>query len=99
MAKETPRIQKAKKTAGMATASLICGIAGIFINLLGIPSLLAIIFGIISLVKISRNPNLKGKGFAIAGIILGVVGIILMIFLIIFVILSYYAGISAVEYA
>jgi len=36
-------------------------------------SVLAFIFGIIAIILISQNSNLKGNGFAIMGIILGVV--------------------------
>lgn len=67
------------KTSGFAIASLIFGIIGLFIPFVFI---LAIIFSIIALVKISKQPDLfKGKGLAIAGIVLGVVGIILPFFL------------------
>lgn len=58
-----------KKTPGIAIWSLILGC--IPLGIIGI--LLAIILGIIALVKISKNRDtLKGKGFAIAGIVLGV---------------------------
>ncbi|MDD5455284.1 MAG: DUF4190 domain-containing protein [Candidatus Ratteibacteria bacterium] len=43
----------------------------------GIGSLLAIILGIVSIRKINRSNKLKGKGLAIAGIILGGIGLIL----------------------
>jgi hypothetical protein len=48
--------------------TLLC--CGVFT---GIP---AIICGHISLLKVSRNPNLQGKGMAIAGLVLGYVGTI-----------------------
>jgi len=55
------------KTSGLAIASLVMGILSIFCSIfMAIP---AIICGIIALVKISKsNGQLKGNGFAIAGI-------------------------------
>lgn len=52
-------------TNGFAIASFILGILGLFT----ISAVLSIIFGIIALVKI-RNVPQKGKGFAIAGLVL-----------------------------
>lgn len=62
-----------------AISSLVCGILGIpLFCLLGIPALLAIIFGIVALNKVPADPNIQsGKGLAIAGIILGAGGLIL----------------------
>ena len=54
---------------GFAIASLICGILGCT----GIGGLLAIIFGILGINKASRQPEVGGKGMAIAGIVLGAV--------------------------
>ena len=57
------------KYDGLAIASLVLGIFG-FIPVCGI---LAVIFGAVSLSRIIRNPmKYKGKGFAIAGLFLGV---------------------------
>lgn len=65
--------------SGMGIASLILGICGFFINPLAICSILAIIFGIIGVCK--KNFN---KGCAIAGLILGGIGILWDLFLTIF---------------
>ena len=61
----------------MATASLVCGIAGFFLGwiLFVIPPILAIIFSLVSLPQFSKDPTLKGKGMAIAGLVLGIVGL------------------------
>ena len=56
--------------SGMALASFICGLIFCF----PVTSLLAIIFGIIGIVQTNDNRR-TGRGFAIAGLILGCVGI------------------------
>lgn len=61
-------------------AGLICSVIPFIIPLGGI---LGIIFGSISLKRIKREPNkYKGKGFAIAGLILGIIQIVAIIVLI-----------------
>lgn len=60
------------RTSGLAIASLVLGILG----LCGIGSLLATIFGAVSLNQISQsNGALTGKGMAIAGLVLGILGL------------------------
>jgi hypothetical protein len=71
------------RTSGLAIASLVLGI----LNLSGIGSLLATIFGAVALGQISRsNGAVTGKGMAIAGFVLGIIGLGLIAFL-------FYAGI------
>lgn len=67
------------KTEGLGLAGFIASFAGLFIA--GIPlGLLAIIFGGISLSKIKRQPRAyRGKGFAIAAIIIGLIDVIAMV--------------------
>ncbi|MDD5347791.1 MAG: DUF4190 domain-containing protein [Candidatus Omnitrophica bacterium] len=64
-----------RKTLGMAVASLVLGCFFI-IPLIGwLSSVAAIILGIVALVKINASKQaLKGSGMAIAGIVLGAVG-------------------------
>lgn len=64
-----------QKTDGMCIASLVLGLVG--------SGVISVIFGIIGLNNISKNER-KGKNFAIAGIILG--GIEILIYLITFII-------------
>jgi uncharacterized membrane protein YvbJ len=71
------------RTSGMATASLVLGIIGIFF---GLCSILAIIFGAIALGQINRDPNLQGKGQAVAGLVLGIAVIALGIIVVIVII-------------
>ncbi len=72
--------EAAQCTSGMATASLVCGIAGFFLGPL--LSVLAIIFSIIALPHFGNNPALKGKGMAIAGLVLGMIGLAWIVFVI-----------------
>jgi hypothetical protein len=66
------------RTSGLAIASLVLGI----LYLCGIGSLLATIFGAVALGQISRsNGAVTGKGMAIAGFVLGIIGLGFIAFL------------------
>ena len=66
-----------------AIASLIMGLVS-FVQIFNIEKpLVAITFGILALNKIKSNSQLEGKKFAIAGIALGIVCIILVTIMII----------------
>ena len=69
-----------KKTSGIAVASLVCGCL-FLVPVLGVVcSLAALILGIIALVKLSKaKDEMKGKGLAIAGTVLGSIGLIVFI--------------------
>jgi hypothetical protein len=59
-------------TSGMAIASLVLGL----LWLCGIGSLLATIFGAVAISQISRsNGAISGKGLALAGLVLGILGL------------------------
>jgi hypothetical protein len=62
------------KTNGFAVASLVLGIVWLW----GTGSILAIIFGFIATNQIKERRE-KGSGMAKAGIILGVIGIIILV--------------------
>lgn len=71
-----------KPTSGLAVASLVTGIIALFsafvplFNLLSFPFvLLAVIFGIIGIVQSSKGKK-SGKGLAITGLVLGVIGLL-----------------------
>jgi uncharacterized membrane protein YvbJ len=69
-----------RRKSGYAQAALILGLIGIIIN----PCLLfAIIFGAVALNKMKTAPNLEGRGQALAGLWIGIIGLILWIFAII----------------
>jgi hypothetical protein len=70
-----------QKTEGLGLAGFISGLVGLFIASIPL-GIIAVVFGSISLSKIKRNPQrYKGKGFAIAAIILGLVDVVAMIIL------------------
>jgi len=60
------------QNAPLSVPSLVLGLIGLFISPLAI---LAIIFGAVALGKINNDPSLKGKGMAVAGLVLGIVEI------------------------
>ncbi|MFC2022993.1 DUF4190 domain-containing protein [Chloroflexota bacterium] len=80
-APQQPIVMQAERTSGMAITSLVLGIVGFIINPL---SVLAIIFGAVALSQIGKDPTLKGKGMAVAGLVLGIVIAAIWIILIIF---------------
>jgi hypothetical protein len=57
-------------TNGLATASLVLGIIGVVMCTLIVPSVLAVVFGIIG-VRMANQRGGEGKGKAIWGLILG----------------------------
>ena len=64
---------------GLAIASFVCGILGF---LIGWPAIAALVLGIVSLSGFNRNPGFRrGKGYAIAGIIMG--GVVILAVLVI----------------
>ena len=69
------------ETSGMAIFSFVCGVLFIILPL----SIAAVIFGHLSLSEIRRSAGrLKGKGLAIAGLVLGYVGVAAILALIVF---------------
>jgi type II secretory pathway pseudopilin PulG len=68
-----------KKTLGLAITSLVFGCLFLIPFLGFLFSLAAIVLGIIALVSISKNKEtIKGQGLAIAGIVLGSIGVIVI---------------------
>src|SRR5687768_11769373 len=62
---------QAPRSNGAAVGSLICGLLGC----LGITALAAIILGILGIKK-AKDPQVGGKGMAIAGLVLGILWLI-----------------------
>jgi hypothetical protein len=69
------------KTEGLGLAGFVASLVGLFIA--GIPlGAIAVIFGGISLSKINKNPQkYKGRGFAIAALIIGLLDVVATIIL------------------
>ena len=79
--------QSTPKTNGLAIASLVLGIAQIFLCIIG--GILALVFGYISRRQIDESGGTQGgRGMAIAGIILGWIGIGLGIAYIVVIIIA-----------
>ena len=73
----------AGQTNGFAIAALVLGLLGIipFVGMPVIPSILALVFGYKGKAEIDRsNGYQQGRGMAVAGIILGWVGIVVGVF-------------------
>jgi uncharacterized protein DUF4190 len=70
----------ARPTSTWSVAAMALGIAGVFIGwcTLGLPFVLAIIFGHIGLNETGRGAR-SGKGMAVAGLILGYVGTVVTV--------------------
>lgn len=83
-----------KRANGMAIAGLICAILGFCVWYLG--GLLGIIFGLIGLGK-SRDPQVGGRGIAIAAVIIGVVSILTSGGLTYFTVYGVRAGLHATQ--
>ena len=67
---------RAGRTSGLAIASLVLGIVWVF----WLGSILAVIFGHIALSQIKRSMGvLTGRGMAIAGLVLGYVGLAVLV--------------------
>ncbi len=75
---EGTTIDAAGDSNGMAVASLVMGIFGLPTACLMLPSLLAVMLGAFALVRAQkRSSENSGRGLAIAGIILGGIGLLL----------------------
>ncbi len=68
-----PRAAAGEKTSGMAIAALVMGIAAFVV--FGPLAVLAIIFGAIGISQANKDPSLKGKGMAKAGLVLGIIAV------------------------
>lgn len=68
----------------MALVGFILGCVSFLINFWGIVGIVALVFSIVGLIQIN-NTNEKGKGLAIAGTILGGIGVIYGFFILVFI--------------
>jgi hypothetical protein len=78
------------RTDGISIAAMVCGILSFFVPVLGLVlAILAIIFGGVGLGRTNRNPELKGRGMAITGLVLGIVGMLFVILVLTILSLSF----------
>jgi hypothetical protein len=65
-----------RERSGMALAALICGLAGLLLCFLVVPSIVAVVLGLVAAGRIKRSGGaLSGLGAARAGWITGIVGL------------------------
>jgi hypothetical protein len=65
----------------MATGSLVCGLVSLpgYIVCLGFPlGIIAVVLGIVALTQLNKAPQQKGREMAIAGIVIGGIGFLLL---------------------
>jgi len=67
----------APKTSGFAITSLVLSVVGLFCCTLLVFNIGGIVFGHLALNQIKKNPAIGGRGLAIAGLIVGYLGLIL----------------------
>lgn len=72
----------------MSVASLVLGLVGIPLCFLFVPSVLAVIFGIVGLNQVKSDPTQTGRGHAIAGLVLGA-GMLLVVVLLVVLALAF----------
>jgi uncharacterized membrane protein len=70
------RVTPPPQTSGIAVASLVCALFGLLVPI--VPSLVGIVLGVIAFRQLRTSPPGMGKRYAIAAIVVGVLGIILM---------------------
>jgi hypothetical protein len=75
-------------TSQMAVWAMITGIASVLLCCLGFVGVVSIILGAVALSHLKQNPQQSGRGFAITGIVLGALAIILFVILLIVCIAS-----------
>jgi hypothetical protein len=75
------------KTNGLAIAAVVMGIAGVLSAWVLLPSILAVVFGLVSRSQIKRSAGMQeGRGLAIAGLVLGADGLLVgLIWVLVFV--------------
>jgi len=72
----SPPVGMAK--ARLSAASIVSFVCGVLFCLPLFTSIVAIICGIIG-IRATRTPAVRGRGFAIAGLVLGIVGMLLWV--------------------
>lgn len=76
------RVVSTGSANGLAVASFVLGVVGLFIQLFGILPVLAIVFGVMARRRIASGAS-GSSGLAMAGIVLGVIGIVILVIVLI----------------
>lgn len=85
-----------QKTDGLAITSLVLGILSMVCCGMGIlTGIPAVICGHIAMGRMKKDPNLQGKGLAIAGLIMGYLGIVASVIYLIYIVA--FGGMAAFE--
>src|SRR4051812_407207 len=72
-----PGVRRPQPAAGLATAALVCGIAGLFLFFIAAPSIVALVLGLIAWQRARAAPGRgDARGRALAGWVLGLVGLL-----------------------
>jgi hypothetical protein len=77
----------APRANGLGIASMVLGIVAVIpcFSVILIPGLLAVIFGAIALSQLGKNPaRYTGKGMATAGLVLGLVSLVILLLFVLF---------------
>ena len=71
--------EQKKPFSEFAVVSLVIGVFS-FVTLFGLEkAILAVVFGFLALRRIGKNSQLRGRGLAIAGVVLGGIAVVLLI--------------------
>jgi hypothetical protein len=74
----TPTASATGRTNGNAITGLVLGILSVTCVCVGLPvGAIGIIFSCMALSQLNNNPTQKGKGIAIAGLVLSIVGVLI----------------------
>lgn len=82
-----------RPASGLSVTSLVTGIAGIVLSwtfVMLLASIAAVITGHMALIQLRRSPTVGGRGMAIAGLILGYVGVAIIAFSVLIGIFSFF---------
>ena len=76
-------VNAGEKTSGLAVAGFVTGLSSLLINIMGLVGLVDTILSAVGLTKTGPGKD-KGRGMAVAGLILGILSVIYGVFQIIY---------------
>lgn len=84
------KVVTVSKTNGLAVAGFVVSLASLLISFWGITPVVGIILSAVALSQIKKT-NESGKGFALAGLIIGIIEIIIMFVAFLFLVILSFA--------